>query len=301
MLLATLLLALAPQDAQTAVVEDPGLRVRVLPQGIEAPTQPQRESSATYQLTERREPQGKPAARRSIQTPVRSLVRVRGQEENSLVGVGLLTGLMGTGDSPNMTRQLVNNLFLASNIKMDPQQITAKNVAIVRVEASLPAGAQPGSRIDVRVSAIGDAKTLQGGTLTLMELTDITGSNVYATAAGPVNVGGFIVSGESATVVQNHVTVGVIPGGGKVERAVPSAIVSEHGYLYLDSRSSHGSFTNLVRIVDAINSLYPNAAEAIGDGRSVKVRVPSDLPESQWVSYVDSLLSREIEPSSRAR
>lgn len=301
MLLAILLLALAPQEAQEEPFVDPNLRIGIIPTGVQVPEQPQHASSATYGRTERSAPQPTHASRSRISTPVRSLVRVRGQEENSLVGVGLLTGLMGTGDSPNMTRQLVNNLLLASNIKIDPQQITAKNVALVRVEASLPAGAQPGTRIDVRISAMGDAKTLQGGTLTLMELTDITGTSVYATAAGPVNIGGFLVSGESATVVKNHVTVGVIPGGGKVERAVPSSIVSEHGYLYLDSRTNHGSFSNLVRIVEAINSLYPNAAEAVGNGRSVRVRVPQDLPEPMWVSYVDSILSREIEPSSIAR
>ena len=301
MLLATLLLALVPQQAQEELFIDPNLRVGILPTGVEVPSQPNQTSSASYTRTERSAPQPRGSTRTRIHAPVSSLVRVRGQEENSLVGVGLLTGLMGTGDSPNMTRTLVNNLLLASNIKIDPQQITAKNVALVRVEATLPPGAQPGTRIDVRVSAMGDAKTLQGGTLTLMELTDITGTSVFATAAGPVNIGGFLVSGESATVIQNHVTVGVIPGGGKVERAVPSAIVSEHGYLYLDSRVNHGSFANLVRIVDSINALYPNAAEAVSNGRSVRVRVPQDLPESMWVSYVDSILSREVEPSTNAR
>lgn len=302
MLLAILLLALAPQeDAQDVLFQDPVIGLGFVPSGIESPTQPDHRSSATYRRSDRTAPQPTHPGRTSIFTPIRSLVRVRGQEENNLVGVGLVTGLMGTGDAPNMTRQLVNNLLLANNIKMDPQQITAKNVAIVRVEASLPPGAQPGTRIDVRVSAMGDAKTLQGGTLTLMELTDITGTVVYATASGPLNVGGFLAGGEAATVVQNHPTVGIIPAGGKVERAVPSSIVSEHGFLYLDSRNNQGSFTNLVRIVEAINALYPNASEAATDGRSVKVRIPADLPESEWVAYLDTILERQISPSTIAR
>jgi flagellar P-ring protein precursor FlgI len=98
-------------------------------------------------------------------------------------------------------------------------------------------------------------------------------------------------------VAQNHVTVGVIPGGAKVERAVPASIVSDHGWVYLDARAAHGSFANLARIVAAVNELYPGAAEAVSDGRTVKVRVPADLPESAWVAYVDSILSREIEPA----
>src|SRR6185503_7142785 len=155
--------------------------------------------------------------------------------------VGLVVGLGGTGDSTNMARQIVQNLLLTRNIRIDPQQLTPKNVAIVQVDASLPPGMQPGRRIDVRVAAIGDAKSLQGGVLVFTELADIGGA-VYATAAGPVDVGGFQAEGNAATVTRNTVTVGTIQRGGKVERAVPANIVSDHGYLYLDARVTQGSF-----------------------------------------------------------
>jgi flagellar P-ring protein precursor FlgI len=113
-----------------------------------------------------------------------------------------------------------------------------------------------------------------------------------------VDVGGFRAEGAAGSVAQNHVTVGIIPGGAKIERAVFASIVSEHGWLYLDARAHHGSFANLSRIVESINALYPGAAEAVPFARTVKVRVPDDLPESAWVAYVDTLLSREVEPSS---
>jgi len=269
--------------------------------GVEAPLQPTGRSSAEYLRGPRNEPQAAAVAAQRVRTPVGSLVEVRGQEDNQLIGVGLVSGLAGTGDSTNMVRQVLQNLLLASNIKIDPQDLTAKNVALVRVEATLPPGIQAGRRVDARVSTLGDAKSLQGGTLALVELTDLSGTLVYATAAGPVNVGGFMAGGEAAATTKNHVTVGTIPAGAKVERAVPSRIVSEHGWIYLDARAAHASYTNLVRIAEAVNELYPQAAVAATDGRSVKVRVPEDLPETAWMAYLDTILRREVEPASFAK
>jgi len=283
--------------------QEPGVPpVQVWPTGgVEAPAQPSGRSSAEVVRTPRFEPRSAAVATQRVSAPVGSLVEVRGQEDNNLIGVGLVTGLGGTGDSTNMVRQVLQNLLLASNIKIDPQQLTAKNVALVRVEATLPPGIQPGRRIDARVSTLGDCKSLLGGTLTLVELTDLSGTLVYATAAGPVNVGGFLAGGEGASAGKNHVTVGTIPGGAKVERGVPSRIVSEHGWIYLDARAPHASYTNLVRIAESINELYPDAAVAATDSRTVKVRVPSDLPESAWMAYLDTILRREVEPCTLAK
>jgi flagellar P-ring protein precursor FlgI len=296
MILTTLCALLAPlfQD-----VED--LRVRIVPDAIEAPTQPTGRSTATYGRGERFEPQAPDLARNGrVTAPIESLMQVRGQEHNEIIGIGLVTGLAGTGDSVNMIRQVLQNLLLSNNIKIDPQQLTSKNAALVLVEASLPPGIRAGRRIDCRVSAMGDAKSLVGGVLTLMELTDVTASTVYATASGPIDVGGFLSAGEGASVQQNHPTVGTVPGGAKVERSVPAELVSDHGWLYLDARSPHGSFSNLAQIVESINAIYPGAAQAESDGRTVKVRVPEDLPASEHVAYVDSILSREIEPATLA-
>jgi flagellar P-ring protein precursor FlgI len=153
----------------------------------------------------------------------------------------------------------------------------------------------------VTVSAIGDATSLQGGLLTLTELSDITGRFVYATASGPVTVGGFQASGEGATATKNHVTVGTLPEGGKVEREVPTTIVSDHGFIYLDARLGQDSLGNIVRVTDAINDLYPQAASAMPDGKTVKVEVPTDLPESAHAAYLHSILRQEIESENLAR
>lgn len=273
---------------------DPGLWLGY--GGVAAPTQPATRSTAVYERGERFIPQpGKGASGRAITTSVQTVCDVRGQEENDVFGIGLVTGLAGTGDSPNMTRQLVDNVLRVANIRVDINNLAPKNVAFVRVEAKLPPGIQPGRKIDVRVSTLGDAKSLQGGTLLFTELTDV-GGVVYATASGPVDVGGFLAEGAAATVAKNHVTVGTINGGGKVERATPVEIVSEHGFIYFDLRPSQSSFTNLVRITEAVNRVYPAAAEAATDGRTVKVRVPESLPGSAHVAFLESILSLEIEP-----
>ena len=294
-----LFVALAlPQDAPPPQV----VPVPVYGAGaIEAPAQPSGRSSASYTRGARFVPEPSGVTPGAIRAPIGTLVDVRGQEDNDLVGVGLISGLAGTGDSTNMVRQVLANLLLANNIRIDPQQLTAKNVALVRVEAVLPPGIQPGRRIDVRVSTLGDCKSLSGGTLTLCELTDLTGATVYATASGPVTVGGFLAEGDGATTVKNHVTTGIIPDGAKVERGVPSRLVSEHGYIYLDARPSHASYSNLVRIVEAVNELFPSVAETATDGRTVKVRVPEDIPAAHHMAYLDAILRREIEPTSFAK
>ncbi len=292
--LALLLQAAPAQDGPPPVV--------LVPEGgIEAPAQPSGRSSAGYVRGPRNVPQAANIGPQVVSAPIATLVEVRGQEDNQLSGIGLVTGLAGTGDSTNMIRDVLENLLLANNIKINAQQLTAKNVALVRVEAVLPAGIQPGRLIDARVSAIGDSKSLQGGTLLLTELTDSTVSLVYATAAGPINIGGFMAEGSGATTTKNHVTVGTIPGGAKVERAVPSHIVSEHGWIYLDARAAHSSYSNLVRIAEAVNQLYPDTAVAATDGRTVKVRVPGDLPETVHMAFLDSILRREIEPTALAK
>ncbi|MCC6408093.1 MAG: flagellar basal body P-ring protein FlgI [Planctomycetes bacterium] len=295
-----LLLALAVQAPvpQTPPKSD----VLVAPRGgIEAPTQPRRKSGASVTTLPRVErTPGRGAAGRVLAT-VESLVEVRGQEDNALVGLGLVTGLAGTGDSANMVRGVLDNMLRTHNIKIDVQQLSPKNVALVRVEAVLPPGIKPGQRIDVRVSTLGDAKSIENGTLALTELTDITGQIVFATAQGPVTVGGFSVQGEGASAQKNSVTVGVLPLGGKVERAVESQLVSENGFIYLDARAAHGSFGNMVRITETVNALFPGAATPEADGRAVRIEVPSDLPESEHVAYLAAILKREIEADSVPR
>ena len=100
--------------------------------------------------------------------------------------------------------------------------------------------------------------------------------------------------------MRNHLTVGTIPLGGKVEREVPTQIVSDHGYIYLDLRALKGSFANVIRTTNSINELYPRVATA-QDAMTIAVKVPEDLPPGAHVAYLSSILEREIEPASFAR
>lgn len=269
--------------------------------GIEAPAQPTGASSSTSTRSARFTPVSGAGHDGRLSLPIGSVVAVRGQEDNTVLGIGLVTGLAGTGDSIEAAKRLLSNLLLTRNINVDLGSLSSKNIAIVQVEASLTAGIKPGRRVDVTVSTIGDATSLQGGMLSLTELTDITGRTVYATANGPVTVGGFQASGEGASATKNHVTVGTLPEGGKVEREVPTSIVSDHGFIYLDARSGQDSLGNLVRITAAINELYPRAAVAMPDGKTVKVEVPGDLPDTAHVAYLHSILRQEIESENLAR
>lgn len=268
---------------------------------IQAPTQPTGKSSAKYTRGHRFAPKGQPGEMGRIQAPIGGLVAVRGLEENVLTGIGLVDGLAGTGDTGELARQLLQNFLRTQNVNIDLKALSSKNLAVVRVEASLPAGIKPGRRIDVRVSTIGDATSLAGGTLTMTELTDLTGTDVYATAGGPVAVGGFSAQGDAASTTKNHVTVGILSGGGKVEREVPTRIVSDHGYIYLDARLGQDSLGNVVKITEEVNRLYPGSARTQTDGKTVKVRVPADLPESAHVAFLDSILKLEVETDNLAR
>ncbi len=274
--------------------------VVLYPQGVEAPRQPQGASDATVVRGPRfaSEPAGGHPG--EILVRIGDLVAVRGQEENAVQGLGLVTGLSGTGDSTIAARQALLNLLKTQNIVLDLQAVSSANAAVVLVQATLEPGIKPGRALDVRVSSIYDCESLVGGTLIHTELTDMTGGRVYVTAAGPITTGAFSADGAGAQAVRNHLTVGTIPLGGKVEREVPTSLVSDHGFIYLDLRALKGSFGNAARVAQSINQLYPDVAVP-QDAMTVTVRVPADLPQDSTVPFLSSILEREIEPAPFAR
>ena len=270
---------------------------------IQAPRQPRRASQAEFRVT----PRVMPASRAGtdfqsrVKSPVRSLVAVRGLEENHVRGLGIVTGLNGTGDSGQLAAQLLANSLLSNNVNIDPALLATSNVAVVRVEATIPPGAKPGQKIDVRVSSMGDSESLVGGELDLTELTDITGRDVYATASGPLTVGGFAASGAGATVQKNHVTVGTLASGGTVQAGIETSVLSEHGYIYLDAKNGQGSMGNTVRIAEAINLLYPSTALVLPDGKSIRMSVLDGVPEHDVIAYLDRALNQEVDTDNLAR
>ena len=290
-----------PNIPQPNIPQSGGYDVGLYPLGgIQAPDQPNTRSSSSVTRTQRRAPVPTPAGSSSVRVRVGDLATIRGQEHNVVHGIGLVTGLNGSGDSGDAAKQALLNLLTTQNIVLDLGAINSNNVAVVLVQATLPPNIKPGRRLDVRISSIYDAQDLSGGTLVSTELTDSSGQVVYATATGPVSTGGFTASGDGASATRNHPTVATVPLGGTVQREVPTDLVSDHGFVYLDAHALKGSFGNAVRIADTINEIYEGAAVPL-DAMTVRVQIPNGLPETALVAFVDSILRRELEPEAFAR
>lgn len=229
---------------------------------------------------------------------LRDLCDVGGARENQLVGYGIVTGLAGTGDDVSVpfTAQTVLSLLRRLGVQVDPNQLRLRNVGAVIVTAQLPAFAKPGTKLDITVSSIGNARSLAGGTLvqTLLKGAD---QKTYAVAQGSIVVGGFEAKGGSgSSVSKGTTTAGRIPEGALVEREVVSTIV-EGGAIKLELRTP--GFTVASRVTEAINAKFAGAASAI-DGGAVRVRVPAGY-ETKIVELVAQLEDLEVTPVRRAR
>jgi flagellar P-ring protein precursor FlgI len=163
----------------------------------------------------------------SAQARLKDIAAVQGVRGNQLVGYGLVVGLDGTGDGngSTFTPQSVASMLQKFGITVAPGSLQLKNVAAVMVTATLPPFVKNGSAIDVTVSSLGDAKSLQGGTL-LQTPLQAANNKVYAAAQGAISVGGFLAGGGAGGgVAKNFVTAGRIPGGALVEQDVPTTML----------------------------------------------------------------------------
>jgi flagellar P-ring protein precursor FlgI len=231
---------------------------------------------------------------------VKDIARIQGVRENEIFGYGLVVGLNGTGDrsgSSPFTPQTVANMLLRMGINVPRTALSLKNVAAVVVTAKLQPFARTGTSVDVLVSSIGDATSLQGGTLLLTPLQGGDGK-VYAVAQGPVSVGGFqfIASGTSETVQKNHPTVGRVPGGATIEREVPMSL-NPHG---VTVTLSQPDFTTAARLSQAVNGeLGGSLARALDPG-TVTVSVPADYRE-RLVEFVAKVENARLETDAPAK
>lgn len=231
---------------------------------------------------------------------LKELVSIDGVRDNQLVGYGLVVGLNGAGDSKQtlFSAQSLSNMLARMGVVIDPTQITIKNTAAVIVTATLPPFVQPGARIDVTVSSIGDAKTLQGG---LLVLTSLKGADaqVYAVAQGSVVTGGFVAgasTGNSQTV--NHPTAGRIPEGAIVERPAPLPDLSKTIRLELHSMD----FTTASRIAEILNKTFGDGKTVAhaDNGRTVTVTVPS-AQSANPADFIAQLEIVTVEPDAPSR
>ena len=191
---------------------------------------------------------------------LKDLVGIEGIRDNQLVGYGLVVGLNGTGDKRQtiFSAQSLTNLLRRMGVAVDPTAILVRNTAAVLVTGNLAPFAQPGTRMDIAVSAIGDATNLQGGILVLTALKAPDGQ-VYAAAQGSVITGGFVASQGGSGKSLNHPTAGLIPNGAIVEKTAPSVAPGKSIKLQL----RQADFTTAARIAAAINKKFAESSTPI--------------------------------------
>ena len=230
---------------------------------------------------------------------VKDLADIEGVRSNQLIGYGLVVGLNRTGDRVQQNiyaRQTLQNLLERMGISTNAAGLKPENIATVLVTATLPPFARPGSKIDVTVSSIGDAKSLQGGTLILTSLKGLDGQ-VYAVAQGSISIGGISAGNSGNSVEINHPTVGRMPNGANVERAVPTELAANN---QLTMVLRNEDFSTAARLNDVINVKFgPGTARAL-DGRNIDVIVP-DSYSSNRVRFIAELESLTLRPDKIAK
>jgi flagellar P-ring protein precursor FlgI len=230
-------------------------------------------------------------------TPVRlkEVVTLEGVRDNQLMGYGLVVGLAGTGDKQQtlFPAQSLSNLLERMGLTVNPSLILVKNTAAVMVTATLPPYAQPGSRIDVTIAAMGDAASLYGGILLMTGLRGPDGQ-VYAMAQGATVMGGFTAGQAASAASVNHPTVSRIPDGAIVERTAPSPNLGSHIHLQL----GHADFAVASRVAEAVNKRFGDVAHA-DNAALISVSLPAEYT-ARTTEFVAELEALTIEPDAEA-
>lgn len=230
---------------------------------------------------------------------IKDLVEFDGVRGNDLVGYGLVVGLNGTGDgirNAPFTEEIMSNILERLGVNVTGEQFRPRNVAAVLVTAMLPPFARAGSQIDVTVSAIGDAKSLLGGTLVMTPLNAADGQ-IYAVGQGAVIAGGASAEGDAASVVQGVPTSGVIPAGARVEREIDFQFATLTR-VRLALRTA--DFTTADRIERAINRDFGRRVARMLDAGTVSLDIDATGARSpaHALSRVENIL---VEPQQKAR
>lgn len=226
---------------------------------------------------------------------IKDIVSVENVRPNQLVGYGLVVGLAGTGDrmrNTPFTEESMQAMLERMGVNVRGAQMRSQNVAAVTVTATLPPFARAGSAIDVQVSALGDATSLQGGTLIASSLRGLDGE-IYAVAQGPVAVSGIRAQGAAASVSRGVTTSGRIAEGAIVEREVAYALRSADT-LKLALRNP--DFTTARRIASAINTRFPGSAQVL-DPSTVELRPVGGAPLVDLVTQVENLAVEVDQPA----
>lgn len=223
-------------------------------------------------------------------TDVSSIVGVR---ENQIIGYSLVVGLQKTGDgtTSRFTLQSIANMLKAMNIDMQPIDIKSKNVAAVVVTATMKPFARQGDKFDVVVSSIGDAKSLEGGTLLMTPLKGVDGK-IYALAQGSVSIGGRNTRGAGS---ESHPTTGTVLSGGFIEREINIDMYHQE-YASLSLKES--GFKNAVAVQNAINNYYNSQVAVAMDSRSIKLKRPENRSMIEFLAEVQEI-DMDYKPKNR--
>ena len=230
---------------------------------------------------------------------IKDIVNIEGVRENQLVGYGLVVGLNGTGDgltSSPFTQQSLIAMLERLGVNIRGENLKTGNVAAVMVTATLPPFTNQGSKIDVNVSALGDAKSLQGGTLLVTPLLAADG-DVYGVAQGEVNIAGFSVEGEAASVTQNVPTAGRIPNGAIVEKEINFSL-EELQQVRLSLKNP--DFTTARRIAQAING-FTNASLARAENPASVMLMRPATYDGNIVDLITDIEQLPVQPDQPAR
>ena len=231
---------------------------------------------------------------------IKDIAYLQGIRNQQLIGYGLVVGLNGTGDSQRstFTLQSVASMLKRFGITVPQGDLRLRNVAAVIVTASVPGFSKEGGIVDVIVSSLGDATGLQGGTLLMTPLSGLDGA-VYATAQGPVSVGGFSASAGGSEVRRNHTAAGRVPGGATIEKSLESDF-SKDWSMYVVLMQS--DFTTAERIASAVNTKFKSQIAVPRDGSTVAVSVPEEFrKDGKLVEFVSLVELLEVAPDVAAK
>ncbi len=231
---------------------------------------------------------------------IKDIAHVQGIRGQQIIGYGLVVGLNGTGDTQRstFTLQSVSSMLKRFGINVPQADLRLRNVAAVMVTATVPGFTKQGSDVDVIVSSMGDATSLQGGTLLMTPLSGIDGV-VYVMAQGPLSVGGMSVRANGNEIRRNHTAAGRIPGGGVVERTPEMAITKDSTISVV---LMEPDFTTATRVADAVNGKLGERAARAEDGASISIRVPQSIrSEGRLVEFISSIEVLEVTPDVIAK
>ena len=229
---------------------------------------------------------------------IKDITAIKGIRPNQLFGYGLIVGLSGSGDKGgSFTNQGLANMLEKMGIHVTAADVKVSNVAAVMVNAVLPPFARIGKKIDVIISSIGNAKSLQGGTLLLTPLKGVDG-RVYSLAQGPISIGGFSAGGSSGGgVTKNHPTVGRISGGATIERELPLSLADKKELTMI---LNHPDFVTISRVAASINGRFGEELARPIDSGTIKIKIP-EAYQGKIANLLAAVGELEITPDTKAR